>query len=222
MKFRPCIDIHAGVVKQIVGSTLSDDKDAAGPVTNFVSTLRSADYAAMYKRDGLTGGHIIMLGTSEANERAALEALDAFPMGMQIGGGITSANCRRYLDRGASHVIVTSYVFRDGAIDMQRLAQLRDVAGKDRLVLDLSCRMKNDGLYYIMTDRWQVFSNVTLSASLLVELAAYCNEFLVHAVDVEGKRCGIQEDLVSCLAQWSPIPVTYAGGASSVVRSFSM
>ncbi|RHY10800.1 hypothetical protein DYB35_006811 [Aphanomyces astaci] len=154
MKFRPCIDIHAGVVKQIVGSTLSDDKDAAGPVTNFVSTLRSADYAAMYKRDGLTGGHIIMLGTSEANERAALEALDAFPMGMQIGG---AANCRRYLDRGASHVIVTSYVFRDGAIDMQRLAQLRDVAGKDRL-----------------------------------------------------------EDLVSCLAQWSPIPVTYAGGASSV------
>ncbi|RHZ08561.1 hypothetical protein DYB31_006156, partial [Aphanomyces astaci] len=131
MKFRPCIDIHAGVVKQIVGSTLSDDKDAAGPVTNFVSTLRSADYAAMYKRDGLTGGHIIMLGTSEANERAALEALDAFPMGMQIGG---AANCRRYLDRGASHVIVTSYVFRDGAIDMQRLAQLRDVAGKDRLV----------------------------------------------------------------------------------------
>ncbi|RHY42164.1 hypothetical protein DYB34_012307 [Aphanomyces astaci] len=126
----PCIDIHAGVVKQIVGSTLSDDKDAAGPVTNFVSTLRSADYAAMYKRDGLTGGHIIMLGTSEANERAALEALDAFPMGMQIGG---AANCRRYLDRGASHVIVTSYVFRDGAIDMQRLAQLRDVAGKDRL-----------------------------------------------------------------------------------------
>ncbi|RHY24898.1 hypothetical protein DYB32_008634 [Aphanomyces invadans] len=154
-KFRPCIDIHAGVVKQIVGSTLSDDKDAAGPVTNFVSKLRSADYAAMYKRDGLTGGHIIMLGASEANEKAAVEALEAFPNGMQIGGGITTANCRYYLDRGASHVIVTSYVFRDGAIDMGRLHELRDAAGKDRL--------KDDGLYYIMTDRWQVFSHVTLS-----------------------------------------------------------
>ncbi|ETV97564.1 phosphoribosylformimino-5-aminoimidazole carboxamide ribotide isomerase, variant [Aphanomyces invadans] len=218
MKFRPCIDIHAGVVKQIVGSTLSDDKDAAGPVTNFVSKLRSADYAAMYKRDGLTGGHIIMLGASEANEKAAVEALEAFPNGMQIGGGITTANCRYYLDRGASHVIVTSYVFRDGAIDMGRLHELRDAAGKDRLVLDLSCRKKDDGLYYIMTDRWQVFSHVTLSASLLSELADYCDEFLVHAVDVEGKRCGIQEDLVTNLALWSPIPVTYAGGASTLVR----
>ncbi|KAH9154088.1 hypothetical protein AeRB84_003759 [Aphanomyces euteiches] len=216
MKFRPCIDIHAGVVKQIVGSTLSDAKDAAAPVTNFVSSLRSAEYAAMYARDGLRGGHIIMLGASEANQEAALEALSSFPMGMQVGGGITSSNCRFSLDRGASHVIVTSFVFREGRIDMQRLSELRDIAGKDRLVLDLSCRKKEDGLYYIMTDRWQVFSQVVLSAALLQDLSSYCDEFLVHAVDVEGKRSGIQADLVERLAEWSPIPVTYAGGAQSM------
>ncbi|KAF0685920.1 Aste57867_22237 [Aphanomyces stellatus] len=171
----------------------------------------------MYARDGLRGGHIIMLGASDANQEAALQALDAFPMGMQIGGGITTDNCRFYLDHGASHVIVTSFVFREGKIDMERLAHLRDVAGKERLVLDLSCRLKDDGLYYIMTDRWQVFSHVTLSAALLNELAAYCDEFLVHAVDVEGKRCGIQTELVEKLAEWSPLPVTYAGGAQSLI-----
>ncbi|EQC28512.1 phosphoribosylformimino-5-aminoimidazole carboxamide ribotide isomerase [Saprolegnia diclina VS20] len=216
MKFRPCIDIHAGVVKQIVGSTLSDRKDAAGPVTNFVSTLSAADYATMYQRDGLRGGHIIMLGASEANEAAAKSALAAFPHGMQVGGGITAENARMYLDAGASHVIVTSYVFRNGHIDMTRLAQLGDVAGKDRVVLDLSCRKKEDGRFYIMTDRWQVFTDVFLSEELLRELAQYCDEYLVHAVDVEGKRCGIQEELVDLLGRWSPIPVTYAGGARSL------
>ncbi|OQS07008.1 1-(5-phosphoribosyl)-5-,(5-phosphoribosylamino)methylideneamino imidazole-4-carboxamide isomerase [Thraustotheca clavata] len=216
MKFRPCIDIHAGVVKQIVGSTLSDLKTDAAPVTNFVSTVSSQEYAAMYKLDNLHGGHIIMLGASEANEKAALSALKAFPLGMQVGGGITSENCKLYLDQGASHVIVTSYVFRNGQIDMDRLKQLRDVAGKDRIVLDLSCRKKDDGHYYIMTDRWQIFTNVFLSQELLENLAEYCDEYLVHAVDVEGKRCGIQEELVQLLGQWSPIPVTYAGGARSL------
>ncbi|OQR80802.1 1-(5-phosphoribosyl)-5- (5-phosphoribosylamino)methylideneamino imidazole-4-carboxamide isomerase [Achlya hypogyna] len=217
MKFRPCIDIHAGVVKQIVGSTLTDLKhDAAGPVTNFVSALSAAEYAAMYKRDGLRGGHIIMLGAGEANEAAAQSALATFPLGMQVGGGITADNCRAYLDKGASHVIVTSYVFRNGQIDMDRLARLRDVAGKERLVLDLSCRKKADGRFYIMTDRWQIFTDVFLSETLLVDLAQYCDEYLVHAVDVEGKRCGIQEELVDLLGRWAPIPVTYAGGARSI------
>ncbi|GAB9467197.1 hypothetical protein Gpo141_00004552 [Globisporangium polare] len=215
MRFRPCIDIHAGEVKQIVGSTLTDGQDA--PVTNFVATQSAGEFAQMYKRDALTGGHVIMLGASEANTQAALEALRAYPGGLQVGGGINADNCRFFVENGASHVIVTSYVFRDGQIDFERLTNLKDLVGKEHLVLDLSCRKRaDDGKFYVMTDRWQKFTTTSIDESLFRKLAEYCDEFLVHAVDVEGKRCGIQQELVELLAEWSPIPITYAGGASSL------
>ncbi|CAH0474630.1 unnamed protein product [Peronospora belbahrii] len=216
MRFRPCIDIHAGEVKQIVGSTLTDNQDIK-PVTNYVATQSAGEFARMYKAHGLLGGHIIMLGTSEVNTNAALEALDAFPGGLQVGGGINAENCQFFVEKGASHVIVTSYVFRDGEIDFHRLEKLKQLIGKERLVLDLSCRKNTeDNKFYVMTDRWQTFTTTSIDEALFHRLADYCDEFLVHAVDVEGKRCGIQQELVELLAQWSPLPVTYAGGASSL------
>lgn len=217
MKFRPCIDLHTGVVKQIIGSTLVDD---AVPKTNFESELSAADYAKMYQRDGLTGGHVIMLGSNEANKTAALQALAAYPNGLQIGGGITLDTAEFYLNHGASHVIVTSFVFRQGRIDFERLNQLVLAIGKHRLVLDLSCRKNpntpDDDKYYVVTDRWQTFTQVPIAKDTIATLEQYCDEFLVHAVDVEGKRCGIQSDLVELLAESTTIPVTYAGGAKSL------
>ncbi|CAI5736686.1 unnamed protein product [Hyaloperonospora brassicae] len=216
MRFRPCIDLHAGAVKQIVGSTLTDDA-SNDPVTNFVSSQSAGDFARMYKRDGLVGGHVIMLGTSEANTKAALEALQAYPGRLQVGGGITAENCQFFVEKGASHVIVTSYVFREGQIDFDRLETLKQLVGKERLVLDLSCRKREeDNKFYVVTDRWQKFTTTAIDEALFRRLAAYCDEFLVHAVDVEGKRCGIQQELVELLAQWKTLPVTYAGGASSL------
>jgi phosphoribosylformimino-5-aminoimidazole carboxamide ribotide isomerase len=213
-RFRPCIDLHQGRVKQIVGSTLSDDP-SKGPVTNFEASRPSEDFATMYRDDSLGGGHVIMLGPG--NEEAAKAALCAYPGGLQVGGGITPANAASYLEAGASHVIVTSYVFRDGELDAARLRELVDAVGKERLVLDLSCRRREaGGPFYVVTDRWQKFTNLALSEQTLRELAADCSEFLVHAVDVEGKQSGIEEDLVKILADWSPIPVTYAGGARSL------
>jgi len=212
--FRPCIDLHQGRVKQIVGSTLSDDA-AKGPVTNFESSRPSDDFAAMYSKDGLGGGHVIMLGPG--NEDAAKAALRAYPGGLQVGGGITPANAMEYIGAGASHVIVTSYVFRDGALDRARLAEIVSAVGPKRLVLDLSCRRKAPGgPFFVVTDRWQKFTNLALSAETLAELATHCDEFLVHAVDVEGKQSGVETDLVRLLAEWSTIPVTYAGGARSL------
>ncbi|GLE02209.1 hypothetical protein PINS_up011047 [Pythium insidiosum] len=215
MRFRPCIDIHAGEVKQIVGSTLTDGQEA--PVTNFVASMSAGAFARMYKEDGIAGGHVIMLGASEENKAAALEALREYPSGLQIGGGINDENCQFYVQNGASHVIVTSYVFRDGKIDFERLQKLKDLIGKKHLVLDLSCRKKaEDGKFYVMTDRWQKFTTTSIDEALFATLSEYCDEFLVHAVDVEGKRCGIQQELVELLAKWSPLPVTYAGGAHSL------
>ena len=212
-RFRPCIDLHQGRVKQIVGSTLTDDGKA--PETNFEAKKPAEDFAEMYKRDSLDGGHVIMLGPG--NEEAAKAALGAYPGGLQVGGGITPANANAYLGAGASHVIVTSYVFREGRLDAERLAELVSAVGKERLVLDLSCRRREPGgPFYVVTDRWQKFTSLALSAETLRELAAHCAEFLVHAVDVEGKQSGIEEDLVKMLAEWSPIPVTYAGGARSL------
>lgn len=216
MRFRPCIDIHAGEVKQIVGSTLTDS-ESAGPITNFVASQSAGEFARMYKKDGLLGGHVIMLGTSEANTNAALDALHNYPGGLQVGGGITAENCQFFIAEGASHVIVTSYVFRNGQIDFERLQKLVRLIGKDHLVLDLSCRKRpEDGQFYVMTDRWQTFTTTSIDAALFHRLAEYCDEFLVHAVDVEGKQCGIQHELVELLAQWSPLPVTYAGGAKAL------
>lgn len=213
MQFRPCIDLHEGRVKQIVGSTLND----SGPAslrTNFASDLPPSWYARLYEKDNLPGGHVIMLGPG--NESAAMDALTAWPGGLQLGGGITDANAELWLERGASHVIVTSHVFHDGQLDFNRLERLRRLIGKERLVLDLSCRWREDG-YYVVTDRWQKFTQLRISRELLTELAASCAEFLVHAVDVEGKCMGVDERLLRLLTEAAaPVPVTYAGGVSSM------
>jgi phosphoribosylformimino-5-aminoimidazole carboxamide ribotide isomerase len=212
MRFRPCIDLLNGRVVQIVGGSLTDQRDHA-PVVNFETQQSSADYARLYQRDHLTGGHIIALGPG--NQAAALAALTAYPGGMQMGGGITPENAKSYLDAGASHVIVTSYVFREGQVDLARLQQLLAVVGKERLVLDLSCRQR-DGAYWVVTDRWQRFTATKIAADTLAWLADHCAEFLVHAVDVEGKRLGIDATVVEMIGAWSPIPVTYAGGVRSL------
>jgi len=207
--FRPCIDLHEGKVKQIVGGTLGDK----GLKTNFVSDRGAAWYADLYRRDDLRGGHIIMLG--QGNEAAAREALAAFPGGMHVGGGINSENAQSWLDAGASHVIVTSWIFRDGRLGRQRLGELVSRVGASKLVLDLSCR-KRGNEYVVMMDRWQTYTDLVLNAESMRDLSNCCAEFLVHAVDVEGLCRGIDGELVEKLAEWSPIPVTYAGGASSL------
>ncbi len=209
--FRPCIDLHEGKVKQIVGSSLAGN--GSSPQTNFVSEYPSTWYAELYKRDRLTGGHIVMLGPG--NEESARAALRAYPGGLQIGGGINADNARSFLDEGASQIIVTSWVFREGQLDWERLQRLVNAIGRKRLVLDLSCRQR-DGQYFVMTDRWQKFTELTISAETLETLAKSCAEFLVHAVDVEGLCKGVDLDLVEKLGHWSPIPTTYAGGARSL------
>jgi phosphoribosylformimino-5-aminoimidazole carboxamide ribotide isomerase len=210
--FRPCIDLHEGKVKQIVGGTLNDEP--AKLRENFVSKNSAAWFAELYKRDRLTGGHVIMLGPG--NDTPAREALRAYPGGLQIGGGINAGNARDWLDAGASHVIVTSWVFREGRLDRERLSELENTVGRERLVLDLSCRKRDDN-YFVVTDRWQKFTDMTISPKTLKELATHCAEFLIHAVDVEGLCRGIDRDLVAKLGDWTPIPTTYAGGASSLV-----
>ena len=217
MEFRPCIDIHNGRVKQIVGGSLKDKDNQAEE--NFVSQMDGAFYANMYKKAGIRGGHIILLNpvTSEYYEvtRAqALLALHSYPGGLQIGGGITADNAAQFIEAGASHVIVTSYVFNNGRIDYNNLEKLVDAVGKSHLVLDLSCRKKDDS-YYIVTDRWQKFTDEVITEELLDELSQYCDEFLIHAVDVEGKASGIEKELVSLLGDWGKIPLTYAGGVHS-------
>jgi len=218
MRFRPCIDIHNGKVKQIVGGSLTDRNDFAKE--NFVSEQTADWYARLYQKDGLKGGHIILLNGIgspyyEETKAQAMAALAAYPGGLQVGGGITPDNAREYLEAGASHVIVTSYVFKNGQIHYENLKRIWEAVGTDRLVLDLSCRKKN-GTYYIVTDRWQQFTDVAVSPLLLTELSGYCSEFLVHGVDVEGKASGIEEELVAMLGQWQGIPVTYAGGVGSM------
>ncbi len=210
MKFRPCIDLRQGKVVQIIGGTLKDS-DQEQAVTNFETEKSPAQYASMYQKDKLTGGHVISLGPG--NTEAALSALNAYSQGLQIGGGINPSNAQTYLNAGASHVIVTSYVFSDGKIDLTKLSTLVRCVGKENLVLDLSCR-KRDGEFRIVTDRWQKFTDVAVNRETIAHLASFCDEFLVHGVDVEGMMQGIQTDLVELLGKYSPIPVTYAGGAS--------
>ena len=207
--FRPCIDLHEGKVKQIVGGTLGAPADLR---TNFVSEKPAAWFAELYKRDGLSGGHVIMLGPG--NETEARSALAAFRGGMHAGGGINSENARGWLDAGASHVIVTSWVFREGKVDWERLAELVKAIGRDKLVLDLSCRKRGEN-YFVVTDRWQKFTGLIVNDETLHKFSAYCAEFLIHAVDVEGSCKGIDRELIEKLGQWTPIPTTYAGGANS-------
>ena len=208
--FRPCIDLHEGKVKQIVGGTLGASENLR---TNFVSEKPAAWFAELYKRDGLTGGHVIMLGAG--NDSEARSALAAFPGGLQIGGGINATNARGWLDAGASQVIVTSWVFREGRVNWERLEELVKVIGKEKLVLDLSCRKRGEN-YFVVTDRWQNFTELIVNDETLKKFSAYCAEFLIHAVDVEGLCKGIDHELVAKLGQWTPIPMTYAGGANAI------
>jgi phosphoribosylformimino-5-aminoimidazole carboxamide ribotide isomerase len=207
--FRPCIDLHEGQVKQIVGGTLG----AAGLRTNFVSDRSAAWFAQLYQRDGLAGGHVIQLGAG--NDAEARAALAAYPGGLHLGGGVNAQNARGWLDAGASHVIVTSWVFREGRVDWERLGTLVKAIGKNRLVLDLSCRRRG-GNYFVVTDRWQKFTELEVNAETLKIFSEHCAEFLIHAVDVEGLCRGIDRELVEKLGGWTPIPTTYAGGASSL------
>jgi phosphoribosylformimino-5-aminoimidazole carboxamide ribotide isomerase len=209
--FRPCIDLHEGKVKQIVGGTLSSVPGLLR--TNFVSEHSADWFAGLYRQDGLQGGHVIMLGPG--NESEARAALAAYPGGLQVGGGINLDNAAGWLEAGASHVIVTSWVFRNGQVDWPRLEQLVKSIGRDRLVLDLSCRRRG-GDYLVVTDRWQKFTEVTLGKESLARMAGWCAEFLIHAADVEGLCRGIDTELVSKLAGWTSIPCTYAGGAKSL------
>ena len=218
MRFRPCIDIHNGKVKQIVGASLKDEGDAAAE--NFVSERSAADFAEIYKRYGLRGGHVILLNGKDSSfyeetKRQAFSALSAYPGGLQAGGGITAENAAQFLKAGASHVIVTSYVFRGGQILEENLRKLKAAVGKEHLVLDLSCKRRADG-YYIVTDRWQKETDIRVTLDLFERLSAFCDEFLIHAVDVEGKRSGMEEALLRELAKWRGIPVTYAGGVQNL------
>ncbi len=214
MEFRPCIDIHNGKVKQIVGGSLKDAGNQA--VENFVAEQDAIFFARLYQRHQIKGGHIILLNPEgsefyESTKSQAMAALHAYPGGLQVGGGIHPENAREFLKAGASHIIVTSYVFRDGMVHYGNLEKLRKVVGKEHLVLDLSCRKKGDS-YFIVTDRWQNFTEEKIEESLLEQLSQYADEFLIHAVDVEGKARGIEKQLAALLGAWGKIPITYAGG----------
>ena len=211
MRFRPCIDLHGGRVKQIVGNTLTDDGE---PTTNFDTDKPAAEYARRYRDDGLVGGHVIMLGPG--NEVAAREALENFPGGLQVGGGIDGRNAESWLVAGAAAVIVTSTIFVSGRLDRDRLESMANQVGRDRLVLDLSCR-EESGNYVAMTDRWQTRTDVTIDAATLGELSQYCSEFLIHAIDKEGRITGIDGRLLALLTDIVPSQVTYAGGISSLM-----
>ena len=226
MKIRPCIDIHNGRVKQIVGSTLRDQdgQGAASAAENYVADRDAVYYASVYREKGLSGGHIILLNSVKEDAyrddlAQALAALRAFPGGMQAGGGITPQTAGQFLDAGASHVIVTSFVFRDGRLNENALSQMVRTVGRKRLVLDLSCRRREDGEYAVVTDRWQKFTDLVINPENLSRLSSHCDEFLIHAADVEGKRAGIEEDLTAILGGWQKTTgfgITYAGGVHAL------
>lgn len=211
-RFRPCIDLHQGQVKQIVGGSLRDV--GAGPVENFVSDKSPAWFAETFRNDALTGGHVIKLGPG--NDRAARDALAAWPGGLQIGGGISAANAREWLDAGASHVIVTSALFdADGKFLSEVMEALVKTIGAHRLVIDLSCRRTAKG-WTVAMNRWQTLTELDVSHATLDLLAPHCAEFLIHAADVEGLCGGIDAELVSLLGNWGKAPLTYAGGAATM------
>jgi len=211
MEFRPCIDLHKGMVKQIVGASLTDDESTL--VENFSTNAPVSGFVERYKHDNLRGGHIIKLG--EGNDDSAKSALEQWKDAFQIGGGINDENAKTWIDCGASHVIVTSFVFKDARINIENLQKLYKAVGKERITLDLSCK-KQDGEYYIVTDRWQKFTSETICAKTLDFLSRYCGEFLVHAADVEGKKQGADLELVDILAKCASVPTTYAGGISTL------
>ena len=208
MQFRPCIDIHNGKVKQIIGSTLSNDSFIT---ENFVADKKASCFANLYKKDGLSGGHVIMLDREVKTREQALQALQAFPGGLQIGGGVTADNAKEFINAGASHVIVSSYIFENGKLSQEKIQSLVGTVGKEKIVFDLSCKQRS-GKYYVVINRWQTFTNLEVSLDTLNMLAKYCDEFLIHGVDVEGKKQGVEENLLNILKDFSTIPITYAGG----------
>lgn len=208
-QFRPCIDLHQGQVKQIIGGSLDDH----GAQTNFVSDKDALYYAELYRQNNLQGGHVIALGPG--NKEQAIAALQAWPGGLQFGGGINTSNAQEFLEAGASHLIVTSYLFDNGQFSFERLEQIKAITGAERLILDLSCRRTSNG-WNIATDRWQTVTDTAVDAETLAKLSKHCAEFLIHAADVEGLQGGIDENLVTLLGQHCDIPVTYAGGARSL------
>ena len=215
MKFRPCIDIHDGRVKQIVGSSLTDDSARE----NFISDKDSAYFAKLYMDNSLFGGHVIILnkvGTKEYEEskKEALKAFSMFPNGLQIGGGITDENANEFIKSGASHVIVTSYLFKDDKLNEDRMKRLKETVGKEKIVFDLSCKRIGDK-YFVTTNRWQTVTESEMNADLLKELEEYCDEYLIHAVDVEGKCNGPEKDILLELSKYKGNSVTYAGGIHS-------
>ncbi len=216
MKFRPCIDIHNGKVKQLVGGSLKDEGNQAQE--NFVSGKSAAEFAKLYQKDGLIGGHIILLNAVDSEYfemQQAVRALMAYPGGMQIGGGVNDKNAVSWIEAGATHVIVTSFVFKNGKINYENLEKLVQAVGKEHIVLDLSCR-KRGSQYYIVTDRWQKFTEETVTIELLEKLSAYCDEFLIHGVDVEGTGSGMEEELIKIISGFDKIKITYAGGIASL------
>ncbi len=217
MKFRPCIDIHDGFVKQIVGGSIDENIRGGKPVDNFISEKNAAFYAKLYRKHHLEGGHVILLNKGgspeyEADKKEAFEAFQAYPGGLQAGGGIGPWNAGEFLEQGASKVIVTSYLFEEGELSPGRLRSMSEAVSKERLVIDLSCRVK-DGVYYVVTDRWQHFTKERINEDLFERLSDYCSEFLIHAADIEGKRAGIDRVLIEKLAGL-PYIITYAGGIS--------
>ncbi|MDP4624564.1 MAG: phosphoribosylformimino-5-aminoimidazole carboxamide ribotide isomerase [Akkermansiaceae bacterium] len=211
-RFRPCIDLHEGKVKQIVGGSLRDDGSA--PRENFVSEKPPEWFSGKFRDDGLTGGHVIMLG--KGNDEAAKAALSGWPGGMQVGGGIRAENAKQWLDTGASHVIVTSALFdAQGKFLQQALDEIVAAVGKEKLVIDLSCRRTATG-WTVAMNRWQTLTDLDLTHESLDCLLPFCDEFLIHAADVEGLCGGIDEPLVRMLGEWGKCPITYAGGAASM------
>jgi len=215
-KFRPCIDLHNGKVKQIVGSSLS--KKESELKENFVSQKPADWYAELYKKDGLNGGHIIMLGTG--NEDAATKALKTYPNGMQIGGGIFKENALKYIEAGSAAVIVTSYIFPKGKFSLERLKAISGEVGKNRLVIDLSCykakESRGSDKWQVAINRWQTLTDFYITKENLEMISEYCFEFLIHAAGIEGKQQGMDLELIEFLGAHTPIPVTYAGGANSL------
>ncbi|KAB8416332.1 hypothetical protein FH972_024852 [Carpinus fangiana] len=216
--FRPCIDLHAGSVKQIVGGTLSDSTDpaiASTLQTNHTSEHPASYFSLLYKKHNLLGAHVIMLGPG--NDAAAYEALAAWPGKLQVGGGITERNAADWIGAGAEKVIITSALFPNASFSMDKLQSILSVVPVSQLVIDLSCRRRpsTDG-WVVATNKWQTLTDFEITKENIQLLEQHCSEFLIHAADNEGLQRGIDEELVTRLGEWCSIPVTYAGGGRHV------
>ncbi|KAI9826660.1 MAG: Enzyme that catalyzes the fourth step in the histidine pathway [Thelocarpon impressellum] len=196
-RFRPCIDLHSGQVKQIVGGTLTTITDDLK--TNHVSKLPASHFADLYRQNDVIGAHVIMLGPG--NEEAARDALRAWKGGLQIGGGISESTAAEWINWGAEKVIITSYLFPRGKFSMDRLRSVLAALGDDKqkLVIDLSCRRKED-TWIVAMDKWQTLTDMEVNQESISLLEPLCSEFLIHAADNEGLQRGIDEELAEAAA----------------------